>query len=189
MKMLCPHTTGKTPIDSRQMRKAHKVHTLSEINDKVKNFDVIAIDEGQFFTDVTILLIQIANYCLEWADMGKVVIVAALDATFERKVNFGFTQPFGHICELVPMAESISKLSAVCLDCKEEAHFTYKHSSNKDLINDIGGIDKYIPVCRQCFNIRSARELNPEKFSSPLNSRSTVVDSPQGSTNSIENSD
>lgn len=76
--------------------------------------------------------------------MGKIVIVAALDATFERK-------PFGNICQLVPLAENIHKLSAVCLSCSEEAFFTYKHSHQTGEVNDIGGIDKYIPVCRKCF--------------------------------------
>jgi len=76
--------------------------------------------------------------------MGKIVIVAALDATFERK-------PFASILELVPFAEHVRKLSAVCLACSEEAHFTYKHSHNTGEVNDIGGIDKYIPVCRGCF--------------------------------------
>ncbi len=34
------------------MKKASKVHKLSEIDSCVDNFDVIAVDEGQFFSDV-----------------------------------------------------------------------------------------------------------------------------------------
>ena len=35
------------------MKKASKVHTLSELLDsQVDSFDVVAIDEGQFFSDV-----------------------------------------------------------------------------------------------------------------------------------------
>ena len=71
-------------------------------------------------------------------------MVAALDATYERK-------PFGNILELLPFAETVQKLSAVCLGCQDEAHFTYKHANKGGEINDIGGIDKYIPVCRSCF--------------------------------------
>lgn len=79
-----------------------------------------------------------------WSDMGKIVIVAALDATFERK-------PFGNILELVPLAENIRKLSAICLNCSQDAYFTFKHSNLTGEVNDIGGIDKYVPVCRPCF--------------------------------------
>ncbi len=50
------------------------------------------------------------------------------------------------------MAEFVNKLSAVCVDCGQEAFFTFKHTSHTTEINDIGGIEKYIPVCRPCFN-------------------------------------
>lgn len=49
------------------------------------------------------------------------------------------------------MAEYVNKLSAVCVHCGQEAYFTFKHTSNTTEINDIGGIEKYIPVCRPCF--------------------------------------
>ena len=32
-------------------------------------------------------MLQLVEFCLEAADAGKVVIVAALDGTFERKVR------------------------------------------------------------------------------------------------------
>jgi thymidine kinase len=44
------------------------------------------------------------------ANNRVVVIITALDGTFQRK-------PFGNILSLVPMAESAIKLSAVCIDC------------------------------------------------------------------------
>ena len=51
------------------------------------------------------------------ANDGKTVIVAALDGTFQR-------QPFGSILNLVPMAESVIKLKAVCMLCYNDASFT-----------------------------------------------------------------
>ena len=41
------------------------------------------------------------------ADLGKVVIVAALDGDYRR-------QPFPSVMELIPCAEQLQKLSAVC---------------------------------------------------------------------------
>ena len=61
--------------------KAIKTSTLKEIKAKAMNYDVIAIDEGQFFPDIV-------DFSEELANKGKVVIVAALDGTFQRK-------PFG----------------------------------------------------------------------------------------------
>lgn len=50
---------------------------LSDIGDSYHEYDVIAIDEGQFFPDI-----------LEWSDNaaneGKLVIISALDGTFMR---------------------------------------------------------------------------------------------------------
>lgn len=149
----------------RIMKKATKVQKLAEVEDRISNVDVIAVDEGQFFPDIV-------ECTQKWADMGKIVIVAALDATFERK-------PFGSICQLVPMAESVKKLSAVCLHCSEEAQFTHKHCNNTGEINDIGGLDKYIPVCRKCF-----LDLNPVVAKSKQES----VDSKSTDSNSLENS-
>jgi len=51
------------------------------------------------------------------ANSGIIVIIAALDGTFQRK-------PFGNILNLVPLAEQVTKLSAVCIECGREAAFT-----------------------------------------------------------------
>lgn len=136
---------------------------MAEVDDKVNDFEVVAIDEGQFFCDIV-------EYCQKWADRGKIVVVAALDATYERK-------PFGSICELVSMAENVKKLTAVCLNCAGEAMFTHKHCHNTGEINDIGGLDKYIPVCRSCF-----LALNSKPQEKSVGSKSTESD------RSIENS-
>ena len=50
---------------------------------------VIGIDEGQFFADLV-------GWCESMANKGKIVLVAALDGTFQRK-------PFYYILSLVPL--------------------------------------------------------------------------------------
>lgn len=99
-------------------------------------YDVIAIDEGQFFPDIV-------ESCEFLANKGKIIIVAALDGTFHRK-------PFGRILELVPLAESIVKLNSVCMRCFRDAAFTKRLGSEQQDI-DIGGAEKYSAVCRNCF--------------------------------------
>uniref|UniRef100_A0A2K5MD77 Thymidine kinase n=1 Tax=Cercocebus atys TaxID=9531 RepID=A0A2K5MD77_CERAT len=97
---------------------------------------VIGIDEGQFFPDIV-------EFCEAMANAGKTVIVAALDGTFQRK-------PFGTILNLVPLAESVVKLTAVCMECFREAAYTKRLGTEKE-VEVIGGADKYHSVCRLCY--------------------------------------
>jgi thymidine kinase len=55
-----------------------------------------------------------------------VVVIAALDGTFQRK-------PFGHILSLVPLAEQVVKLSAVCIECGNEAAFTRRTVDSQEV--------------------------------------------------------
>nr|XP_040124324.1 thymidine kinase, cytosolic isoform X1 [Ictidomys tridecemlineatus] len=80
---------------------------------------VIGIDEGQFFPDIV-------EFCETMANAGKTVIVAALDGTFQRKA-------FGAILNLVPLAESVVKLTAVCMECFREAAYTKRLGLEKEV--------------------------------------------------------
>lgn len=83
------------------------------------------------------------------------------------KISLCF-QPFGDILGLVPKAESIVKLSAVCIVCNEDAAFTRRFSPETAVgsplprsipmrsisefqVELIGGSDKYMAVCRECY--------------------------------------
>lgn len=109
---------------------------LRELEDKTMHYSVIGIDEGQFFPDLV-------RFCDSMASAGKIVIVAALDGTFQRK-------PFGHVLELVPLSESVVKLSAVCMVCFADAAFS-KRLGSETAEKVIGGAEKYIAVCRSCY--------------------------------------
>mgnify|MGYP002413160217 FL=1 len=78
------------------------------------------------------------------ANKGKIIVIAALDGTFERK-------KFGKVIDLIPLAEWVEKLDAVCMDCKETAYFTKRTTDSKET-EVIGGSEIYKPVCRKCFN-------------------------------------
>lgn len=118
--------------------------TLGSILHCLAAYDVIAIDEGQFFPDVV-------EACEFMANSGKTVIVAALDGTFHRK-------PFGRVLELVPMAESVVKLNSVCMQCFGNAAFTKRLGAEQEDV-DIGGADKYSAVCRACYFFNSTSGL------------------------------
>ena len=94
----------------KQMIKAIACTQLYDVAEQVKDFEVIGIDEGQFFDDII-------EFSEEMANKGKIIVIAALDGTFERK-------KFGKVVDLIPLAERVEKLDAVCMDCKETAYFT-----------------------------------------------------------------
>eukprot|EP01147_Barroeca_monosierra_P007453 gene7453-531_t len=129
---------GMDGITTHDMRQSAAVacSKLEEAREQANAFDVLGIDEGQFFPDVV-------EFCEGMAKEGKTVIVAALDGTFQRK-------PFGTILDLIPLSESVIKLSAVCMLCHREAAFSKRIGSETE-IEVIGGADKYIAVCRECF--------------------------------------
>jgi len=115
-----------------------------------QHYDVIGIDEGQFFSDVV-------DWCELAANQGKIVLVAALDGTFQRKA-------FSEILSLVPLAESVTKLSAVCMNCFKDAAFSKRTSTaDGEKVEVIGGADKYMAVCRACYfsDVRAAASPRP----------------------------
>ncbi|KAM6472913.1 thymidine kinase, cytosolic [Liasis olivaceus] len=109
---------------------------LKDVQQEALTSTVIGIDEGQFFPDIV-------EFCETMANAGKTVIVAALDGTFQRKA-------FGNILQLVPLAESVVKLNAVCMECYHEASYTKRLGTEKE-VEVIGGADKYHSVCRVCY--------------------------------------
>jgi thymidine kinase len=117
--------------------KAQVCSSLSQIAQEASNYQVIGIDEGQFFPDLV-------KYCEAFADDGKVVIVAALDADYRRS-------PFGEVCSLMAKAEQVTKLSSVCYYCKSEASFSVRISGESSQ-KVVGGLEKYRAACRSCYH-------------------------------------
>eukprot|EP00455_Lapot_gusevi_P031526 TRINITY_DN3421_c0_g1_i3.p1 TRINITY_DN3421_c0_g1~~TRINITY_DN3421_c0_g1_i3.p1 ORF type:complete len:310 (+),score=85.02 TRINITY_DN3421_c0_g1_i3:138-1067(+) len=130
------YSVEQASTHDQQQLHATPCERLSEISQQALDADVIGIDEGQFFPDIV-------EFSESMANEGKVVIVGCLDGTFQRK-------PFGRVLELVPLAEHLTKLTSVCMICQSEAAFSKRLGSEMD-IEVIGGADKYIAVCRQCY--------------------------------------
>ena len=60
----------------------------------------------------------------------------------------------GEILDLLPIADSITKLKSKCNTCGAEAIFTHRISNEKEQVI-IGGSDKYIPLCRNHYIIEN----------------------------------
>lgn len=71
------YDVNKITTHNKEMVDARGVLKLSELNDSWKSYDVIGIDEGQFFTDIV-------EFAELFANNGKIVIISSLSGTFLR---------------------------------------------------------------------------------------------------------
>lgn len=114
-----------------------KVNQLADtlLNERFCESDVVAIDEAQFFTKLK----DFVHMCLF---LKKTVIVAGLDADYKQ-------DKFGEILECIPVAESVTKLSALCMRCNDgtPGPFT-KRTVDTDEVEFVGGSESYEAVCR-----------------------------------------
>jgi thymidine kinase len=104
--------------------------------------EVIGIDEVQFFSE------NIINIICQLVNSGKRVIVAGLDLDFKRV-------PFGCMPTLMAIADSVTKLKAICMQCGTDAHFTQrlvdgKPAQSSDPIVLVGAEESYQATCREC---------------------------------------
>ena len=110
--------------------------------EEYKKYDVIGIDESQFFQNLT-------EWCLNACEKeNKIIICSGLNSTSERL-------PFGEILNLIAIADDVVKLHSYCVECKKEnkikpAIFSKRIVENKDAIL-IGAKEIYISVCRKYF--------------------------------------
>lgn len=116
-----------------------QTNSLNDIKNKITIFDIIGIDECQFFESEDLF-----TFCDTLANMGKNIIVSGLVNDFNKN-------PFISTLKLLSIADKISKLNSICKFCCKEASFTMK-KFNKNTIIEVGGSELYNPVCRKCYN-------------------------------------
>ncbi|MEH7663068.1 thymidine kinase [Bacillus velezensis] len=142
----------KTAIDNRYSEEAvvshngtsmtsHVISSSAEIWDHIsESTDVIAVDEVQFFGE------SIIGDLSSLADKGYRVIAAGLDMDFRG-------EPFGVVPNLMAVAESVTKLQAVCSVCGSPASRTQrlidgKPASYDDPVILVGASESYEARCR-----------------------------------------
>ena len=108
---------------------------LRDSIEKIKEYDVIGIDEGQFFPDLV-------EVCEELSLLNKIVIIAALNGDFRM-------EPFPVISRIISKADKIKLLKAYCFNCHKDAKFSLRIVQSNETVL-IGAGDAYKPACRQC---------------------------------------
>ncbi len=116
---------------------ARPVLDPKDIETMAVDYEVVGIDEGQFFNS------DLVAACTRMADAGKRVIIAGLDLDSQGN-------PFPPMPALMAVAELVKKQHAVCVVCGDEASRSY-HKIGKDTVIEVGAA-QYEARCRKCFN-------------------------------------
>lgn len=125
---------------------AHSVESLGEEGAYApEGTDLVVIDEAQFFPD---LVEGVASWLDSFPHLD--IVVAGLNGDARQR-------PFGHVLELIPLADEVIHLTALCLRCNDgtPAHFSVrKPDADSGGTVQVGGADAYMAVCRAHLNPR-----------------------------------
>lgn len=113
------------------------VQSSNQILLMANDFDVVGIDEAQFFDE------ELPYVCNVLANNGLRVIVAGLDMDYLGK-------PFGPMPSLLALAEYVTKVHAICPYCGDLANYTHR-TVDQDGQVMLGEAEAYEPLCRKHF--------------------------------------
>ncbi len=132
---LCTHNNIKIP--ALECTNLYDIETIDRIN--ILDYDVILIDEIQFFKDNF-------EFCNNMANKGKIVYASGLSSNFKREM-------FKNMDMMISNADNIIFKQAVCQICYiNNASFTIRLSNEtREII--IGGDNIYKAVCRKCYTL------------------------------------
>ena len=127
---------GKIVTHEQVKYNALSCYQLQDNFIELMKYDVIGIDEGQFFPD----LVEVSETLCR---NGKIVVVSALSGNFKM-------EPFENVSKLISKADKIKLLKAYCYFCHKRAGFSLRTVRNdKEIL--IGASDMYRPVCKACY--------------------------------------
>ena len=114
------------------------VGDATDIIELCKNKDVVGIDEAQFFNN------NLVDVCNHLANRGVRIIIAGLDMDYEGN-------PFEPIPQLMSIAEDVTKVRAICIQCGDLANYSYRLVDENNQIL-LGEKKEYEARCRNCFS-------------------------------------
>jgi len=139
----------KPIIDRRYSQEKVVSHNKSAIDCKVvshakellewcEHIDVLGIDEAQFFD------LELIDVCNTLANKGVRVVIAALDMDYEG-------HPFEPIPQLMAIADEVTKVRAICVQCGNLANYSFRTIDNEERIV-LGEKNEYEARCRTCYH-------------------------------------
>jgi len=131
------HVTSHSAQRTNAISIEHPEEILNLLEDDTR---VVGIDEAQFFQPAILEITQ------RLANRGMRVLVAGLDMDYKAL-------PFGPMPMLMAVAESVTKMSAICVICGSLASRTQRKPSEDEDGEQIkvGASDIYEARCRRCY--------------------------------------
>jgi thymidine kinase len=125
--------------------RAVAVSAAAEMAGLVEGYDVVGVDEVQFFGPEVVLVVD------GLVERGMRVVVCGLDQDFRGR-------PFGAMPELLCRAELVDKLQAVCHRCGGPATMTQRLVDGRPAPADgativVGALEQYEARCRSCHEL------------------------------------
>jgi thymidine kinase len=135
------------------------------MGNKYPDINVVAIDEAQFFSKAEKK--NLLDVCLTLKKRDYKVLICGLDMDYHGN-------PFGLMPELMAVANTVHKLTAICMfpNCREEAEMSYKSKVTEEQIIEgnvieLGEKDNYEARCFEhwsdCSLFDSHKEDNPKE--------------------------
>ena len=113
----------------------NELFTNIDLNNEYNESEYIFINEGQFFKNLK-------DFCEKSANIyNKHIYVCGLDGDYKQ-------EKFGELIDLIPICESVVKLTALCKICGKNACFTKRIVESDETVL-IGNGNMYQAVCRK----------------------------------------
>jgi thymidine kinase len=118
------------------------IETIKNNAEKVKQSEVILINEGQFFADIKCVVDLVEKE-------HKRVYICGLDGDFQKN-------KIGSLLDLIPHCDNVCKLKSLCSSCRngKAGLFSYRITNETDQV--VIGVENYKPLCRSCYEKMSS---------------------------------
>ena len=144
--MVSSHDKNMAPCI--QANKLNDVWKKNEVQTEKENYayqllqssNVILINEGQFFSDLYEVVIDMLK-------KDKKIYICGLDGDFQRN-------KFGSMLELIPYCDKVTKLTSLCSLCKDGTPGIFSMRLTSETEQTVVGSENYIPVCRNCYDTK-----------------------------------
>ena len=134
------YSHDKNSIEAIPLDNLNKLVTDSKYREQYREAETIFINEGQFFENLLEFTTNAAN------NDDKTIIICGLDGDYLRR-------PFGDILYLIPHADKVTRLEALCKICGNGTPGIFtKRIIKTEGQKLIGGDESYIPVCRNHYD-------------------------------------
>eukprot|EP00826_Nyctotherus_ovalis_P013736 TRINITY_DN13755_c0_g1_i2.p1 TRINITY_DN13755_c0_g1~~TRINITY_DN13755_c0_g1_i2.p1 ORF type:complete len:176 (+),score=24.60 TRINITY_DN13755_c0_g1_i2:75-602(+) len=137
----------------KTLMEAVPAKTIDEVFSILKDYEIIGIDEGQFFPDVRrrVMLDKCKSFGTGRARKDR--HHSSIRRNLRTKAIWDDTGVDSSSGEGNSKHKAkVVKLTAVCATCGADACFTQRTVNSKE-VKLIGGSDLYRPVCRACYKL------------------------------------